>query len=102
MLQRLEEDTPPPASAGTAPHMAMTPPSFDGQLTANSAPERVEPTGDPLSLPAVDVPLLGQDKAGQNPDTIEEIEESVDSPHLEVEKEEKIEHWQTSCRPSCG
>lgn len=44
----------------------VTPPpsSTSGQLTANTEPEKLSPSTDPLTLPAVDSPMLSRDNYG--------------------------------------
>lgn len=104
---------PEPSAPATEPsrasgrNMAWEPPSLGGQLTANSQPEhmQVEPSTDPLSLPAVDSqptqpPLLNRNAnlnasaapaplgAPESDQTLSGIEEAVASPHVAAAAEE--------------
>lgn len=51
---------PPSADMNSRP-VITTPPSLGGKLTANSEPEGLEPSVDPLSLPPLDAPILSHD-----------------------------------------
>lgn len=53
-----------PAGLSPGPKLMTEPPTMGGQLTANSSQEPLEPTGDPLSLPATDSPQLLERKPG--------------------------------------
>ncbi|MDB5168725.1 MAG: hypothetical protein JWO41_81 [Candidatus Saccharibacteria bacterium] len=53
-----KEDNPPLEGISGGGKLITEPPTLGGQLTANSEPEALDPTSDPLSLPAVDAPLL--------------------------------------------
>lgn len=97
-----------PEPAATTPEPEQTdkpggrlikePPQFSGQLTANSVPEEQQYSGsiDPLSVPNENPILDKEQKTVNEPDrsyqsdiqdkldkTLEEIEESVSSPHIE-------------------
>lgn len=104
----------PPSGVSPGSKLVTEPPSLGGTLTANSSQEGLEPSTDPLGLPATDPPQLldrkpdvlgGQPLAGL-PDsplpapapspppsppaddddrTLSELEQSVDSPHIKSE-----------------
>lgn len=100
-LYNLNTTTPPAETAakvqpnqGNPPASLVTePPALGGTLTANSKPEGLSPTVDPMSLPSLDGPLLSHDgkvdsaepptPPKQGPEqTLQEIEKTVDSPHV--------------------
>jgi hypothetical protein len=77
--------------------LALTPPTFDGKLTANSAAEELEPTTDPFSQSSAgQQPILTHNNssapppktivlppvAGNDNKTLTQIEASVGSPHV--------------------
>lgn len=61
-------------------NMILEPPMLGGQLTANSVPEQYSGSSDPLSSPAATPggPTLSRSE----PQTLAQIEEAVNSPHL--------------------
>lgn len=109
-----ESDSPRPdvdeeRPSGEPSKLALSPPTFDGKLTANSQPEGLEPSIDPLSQPSSDqhAPILTHNGSSAMPSpsskplsavqppaglaaaiasnderTLDEIEESVGSPHV--------------------
>ena len=88
-LHRLSEENklaPPQVIPG---RIMNTPPSMDTRFTANSEPEALDPSTDPLSgAPTTPTPLLGHNHPASNtppdPDsTLTEVEKSVHSPHLQ-------------------
>lgn len=100
--QEEANDAPRGTTGGTS--MVLEPPSLGGRLTANSEPEheQLDPSTDPLSNVTTSQPLLSRTPMGtssqstdapdkpQEPElTLEGIEESVDSPHLQAAPEEK-------------
>ncbi|HUD06158.1 MAG TPA: hypothetical protein VMR18_04575 [Candidatus Saccharimonadales bacterium] len=89
-------------SGGTA--LVTEPPILGGTLTANSSQtEDVEPSTDPLSLPTVQQPLLNRQPLGANnplpdrvptdgePQTLSQIEQAVNSPHLSMPEESTVQ-----------
>jgi hypothetical protein len=56
-----EDEKPSGAPPENNPKFVLTPPTLGGTLTANSRPEGLESTVDPLSLPKVDQPLLSHE-----------------------------------------
>jgi hypothetical protein len=58
-VEEAEEETEEPESEVSAGAKLVTePPTLGGQLTANTETEQLEPTTDPLSLPAEEPPML--------------------------------------------
>lgn len=55
-----------------AGRLILQPPTLGGKLTANSEPEGLDPSTDPMSLPAVSQPLLSRDGGqGESPSSQE-------------------------------
>ncbi len=88
------------------PKIVLNPPALGGTLTANSRPERLDPSTDPMTLPAVQGPLLDHadtpvDEKEKTADeapiskeqamedtrkqTLTDLEKFVGSPHLKQE-----------------
>jgi hypothetical protein len=72
-------------------HIVLEPPMLGGTFTANSRPEDLEPSTDPLSMPKEEAPMLDHEDDTKNDDgpevihdsdTLQEIEKEVKSPHL--------------------
>lgn len=66
VLPSMEEEERPSGS----PHLVFSPPTMGGTLTANSRPEDLDPSTDPLSSRGRDTPLLAHDNhpaAGSTP-----------------------------------
>jgi len=90
-LRRLKELQAQQAAA-TNERKVINPVGPDVKLSANTEPERLDPSTDPLTLPSITSPILQHDAAlpfaspntaGQVEDeTLADIEESVHSPHL--------------------
>jgi nanoRNase/pAp phosphatase (c-di-AMP/oligoRNAs hydrolase) len=93
MLHKLEEEKAAQKSLEDArkdegglsggPRLVLQPPTMGGRLTANSEPESLDPSTDPLTLPAIKPPLLKRDtpQVAISPNTLDELERSIDSPH---------------------
>lgn len=84
------EEASPGVHTQVSPKIVLTPPSMGGTLTANTSPENLEPSSDPLSLPPVDSPLLSRSPStlpssdfGTNtnarPSNVDEARQSVNS-----------------------
>jgi hypothetical protein len=56
------EPTPEPSRAPPSRPLTINPPSMGGTLSANTSPEILDPSTDPMSLPPVDQPLLNHYK----------------------------------------
>jgi hypothetical protein len=78
--QEPQPEQPSEDTSGALPSMIMEPPSIGGQLTANSEPEQYSGSSDPLSSEAAK--LSGPTLSRNGPQTLAQIEESVNSPHL--------------------
>lgn len=63
-----------------ASRMALHPPTLGGTLTANSRPEDLEPSTDPMSAAAQSKILSHEDHS-----TLSDIEKSVNSPHVDAQ-----------------
>jgi hypothetical protein len=76
----LDEDMLPPDIDGNLPsigrqhseppRMITQPPTLGGQLTANTMPEQLGSSSDPLTLPSIDGPLLSRDPMGPQQDDL--------------------------------
>lgn len=86
-----------PSQSNNLPSMILTPPTMGGALSANTRPEGLEPSGDPLSLPySQHGSLLPGSSTSNNltpltedihdDTTLSELEEAVDSPHIAKNK----------------
>jgi nanoRNase/pAp phosphatase (c-di-AMP/oligoRNAs hydrolase) len=106
--QKLQEEKAKAPSDGN-PKLVTKPPVLGGTLTANSRPEGLDPSTDPMTLPAVSGPLLSHAEPADGKNTPEkktdkvdpeepveemrdqtltELEKFVDSPHIAAEAAE--------------
>lgn len=72
------------AASASGSSMALTPPAFGSALSANDGKQGLDPTTDPLSLPAVqDGPILKHRSAIniQDDQTLADLEKAIGSPH---------------------
>ena len=70
-------------SPATPNRLVIEPPTLGSALNANDHPENLpEPSTDPLSLPAVEPNNLARPTQSDDQQTLSQIEQSVDSPHL--------------------
>ncbi len=117
--------TPPPPSPPSSSHLQpggakliTEPPSLGGTLSANTTPEGLDPVTDPLSMPQAEPPQLANQPqppqpppppvwtpppTGQ-PQTLDAIEHSVNSPHvnagqLDTARDEVNQALQDSVNP---
>lgn len=91
-LPAQETEDQPPAGLSPGPKLVTEPPTFGGTLTANSTEPALEPSTDPLSMTPPPESWTPPATVTADPtDTIVEIEESVNSPHVEEEHEEQVD-----------
>lgn len=62
-----EDDEKPSGAPPESSKFVFTPPTLGGTLTANSRPESLEPSTDPLSVPKTEPPLLSRDQTPESP-----------------------------------
>lgn len=93
MKQKVVEPLDEDGKSKTPSRLITKPPTLGGTLTANSAPEHLDPSVDPIGAGAQQGPLLthNTDASSQNsspaanasaPNTLSDLEKVVDSPHL--------------------
>lgn len=94
--EKAKQEQQPPASS----NMILNPPTLGGALSANTKPEAVEPSVDPLSATVPNevgskqhgkqIQPLGEQKPEQ---TLQDLEQAVDSPHVKQQEQEGGEKY---------
>ena len=70
--------------------LVLEPPTLGGKLTANTEPEALDPSTDPLGASTPSGPMLSHNEAAApqtfdtpSPDTLTDLEKAVESPHID-------------------
>ncbi len=81
--QKAEEEA--KAAEDRSRKLVENPPKLGSRLTANTEPEHLEPTSDPLSASATTAPILNHAKVSSSTkdDSLSALEQAVDSPHID-------------------